>query len=78
VHYRTLIISDLHLGAPDAKYKQLTEFLEKHTFDNLILNGDIIDGLYLKFFNARKPAYTKLLEKIIALTQHNCKITYLL
>ncbi|MEI6425875.1 MAG: UDP-2,3-diacylglucosamine diphosphatase [Candidatus Absconditabacteria bacterium] len=78
MHYRTLIVSDLHLGAPDAKYKQLANFLNRHTFDNLILNGDIIDGMYLKFFDARKTEYTKFLEKIIALTQKNCKITYIM
>ena len=78
MHYRTIIVSDLHLGAPDAKYKQLAEFLERHTFDNLILNGDIIDGIYLRFFNTRKVEYAKFLEKIINLVDKKCKITYLI
>lgn len=78
MHYRTLIISDLHLGAPDAKYKQLKKFLSQHTCDHLILNGDIIDGLYLKFFNARKTEYTRFLENIINLANQKCKITYLM
>lgn len=78
MHYRTLIISDLHLGAPDAKYKQLKKFLSQHTCDHLILNGDIIDGLYLKFFSARKVEYTRFLERIINLANQKCKITYLM
>lgn len=77
MHYRTLIISDLHLWAPDSKFKELETFLSKHTFDHLILNGDIIDGLYLKFFDARKKQYTTFLEHIMSLAKQS-KITYLI
>lgn len=78
MHYRTIIISDLHLGAPDSKYKELETFLKKHTFDHLILNGDIIDGYYLKFFNTRKKQYSKFLEDILDFAKNKSKITYLI
>lgn len=46
-HYRTIVISDVHLGTESSKAKELLEFLKKHSCDNLILNGDIIDGWWL-------------------------------
>lgn len=44
-HYRTAIISDLHLGRNVAFVEYLLEFFQNITFDKLILNGDIFDGL---------------------------------
>ena len=61
---KTIIISDLHLWAPDAQHQRLLKFLEKNTCENLILNGDIIDGRYLKFFWKRKPEYDLFFKKL--------------
>lgn len=47
-HFRTVIISDVHIGAPHAKVKEVTEFLGSVDCDRLIMNGDIIDGWQLK------------------------------
>lgn len=47
-NYRTIIISDVHLGTPDSKAKELVRFLKSHTCQTLVLNGDIIDGWYLR------------------------------
>lgn len=43
-HYKTIVLSDIHLGSPWSKTKELTCFLKQHTCDTLILCGDIIDG----------------------------------
>lgn len=45
MHYRTIIISDLHLGIKDSKAKKLSSWLKENTADNIILNGDIIDSI---------------------------------
>lgn len=47
-HYKTVIISDVHIGAPFSKVREVTEFLSSVNCDRLILNGDIIDGWQLK------------------------------
>lgn len=52
-HYPLVIISDTHLGAPNAAADLLCEFLQNVRCDRLILNGDIIDGRRL---NAHAPA----------------------
>ncbi len=47
-HYRTVVISDVHIGAPHSKVKEAAEFLSSVDCDRLIMNGDIIDGWQLK------------------------------
>ena len=46
--YRTVWVSDVHLGTPGCKAEHLTDFLKSHTCDTLYLVGDIIDGWKLK------------------------------
>lgn len=46
--YRTIIMSDLHLGARQSQTEKILKFLEENQSDKLILNGDIIDGWALK------------------------------
>jgi UDP-2,3-diacylglucosamine pyrophosphatase LpxH len=42
--YRTLFISDLHLGTKGCQVGQLLHFLVNHDADTIYLVGDIIDG----------------------------------
>ncbi len=46
--YRTLFISDVHLGSKAAKTDFLLDFLRLHDADTIILVGDIVDGWRLK------------------------------
>lgn len=43
-HYRTIVMSDIHLGSKWSKAKEANRFLKYHTCDTLILCGDVIDG----------------------------------
>lgn len=47
-HYRTVVVSDLHLGLPHAKVNEMILFLRSLTCERLILNGDILDGWYIR------------------------------
>ena len=47
-HFRTIWISDLHLGTPGCQAKRLLEFLKATESETLYLVGDIIDGWQLK------------------------------
>lgn len=47
-HFRTLFISDVHLGSKAAKVDFLLDFLKHHDADTIFLVGDIIDGWRLK------------------------------
>lgn len=43
-HFKTIFISDVHLGAQDCKAFQASHFLRHSLCEKLVLNGDIIDG----------------------------------
>ena len=46
--YRSIFISDLHLGTPGFQAEALLDFLRAHPSDNLYLVGDVIDGWQLR------------------------------
>src|SRR5207237_6066356 len=46
--FRTLFISDVHLGARGSQADRLLDFLRSHDADTIYLVGDIVDGGALK------------------------------
>ena len=48
VHYKTVVISDVHMGTPFSKIGEVTRFLGRLSCERLVLAGDIIDGWQLK------------------------------
>ncbi len=42
--YRTIVVSDVHLGSKWSSAKEATQFLRDNSCERLILCGDIIDG----------------------------------
>ena len=74
-HYRTVIISDVHIGSAHSKVKEAADFLSCVDCDRLILNGDIIDGWQLQKKSAGKkwsPEYSRFAKVIMKMmeTQH--------
>lgn len=61
--YRTLWISDVHLGMKASRAACLADFLERHDADTLYLVGDIIDGLRLR----RKWNWTADCDRVVRL-----------
>ncbi|MDQ8204805.1 UDP-2,3-diacylglucosamine diphosphatase [Pelagicoccus sp. SDUM812003] len=45
--YKSIFISDVHLGTLNCKVKEVLHFLKNTRCDRLVLNGDIIDGWQL-------------------------------
>ena len=69
--YVRLVISDLHLGSYHAKEEHIYQLLKNTEFDELILEGDIIDFIKI-------PRFTKTTHKIINyLASLNKKIIYI-
>lgn len=52
--YKTVFLSDVHLGTLDCKIDQVNHFLKHTHCEKLVLNGDIIDGWSL----ARRGGWT--------------------
>ncbi len=42
--YKTIVMSDVHLGSKWSKSEEATRFIRENSCENLILCGDIIDG----------------------------------
>lgn len=66
--YQTIIVSDLHLGTKDSKAEEFIEFIENHPTKLLILNGDIIDGWALNRGAKWKKYHTKVISKLLKLS----------
>jgi UDP-2,3-diacylglucosamine pyrophosphatase LpxH len=66
--YRTVIISDLHLGISDSKVKELMNFLRHHPCKKLILNGDIVDGWRLQKTARWRRRHTRFLKYLIKIS----------
>jgi UDP-2,3-diacylglucosamine pyrophosphatase LpxH len=48
MRYKTVWISDVHLGTDITKSKELLKFIKENEFEKLYLNGDIIDIVQMK------------------------------
>lgn len=69
--FKTIVVSDLHLGAKNSKTKELINFLKQYKCETLILNGDIIDGHQLKKLGELKKKHTRFFTRILKLIQDN-------
>ncbi len=77
-HYKTIVISDVHLGTKSSKAKELVRFLKSNTCDKLILNGDIIDGWRLKKSGKWKKKHTRFLKVILKMIDKlNTEVIYI-
>jgi len=75
---KTIIISDVHLGTKGSKAKELVRFLKQYKCENLILNGDIIDGWQLKKSGKWKRKHTRFFTRILKMIEEDgTKVTYI-
>jgi UDP-2,3-diacylglucosamine pyrophosphatase LpxH len=77
-HFRTIIISDLHLGAGGSKAEEVTSFLKTYSCKKLILNGDIIDAWQLKKYGTWKRKHTMFFKRVLKMIeQNNTRVIYI-
>ena len=77
MRYRTIIMSDLHLGARQSQTDKIIKFLDENQADKLILNGDIIDGWALKGSGKWTKDCTKIFRKFMKMSEKNTKVIYI-
>jgi UDP-2,3-diacylglucosamine pyrophosphatase LpxH len=63
--FRTIIMSDVHLGAPDCQVDKANYFLKHTHCDRLILNGDIIDGWSLRRSGTWQRNHTRFVRLVL-------------
>lgn len=75
--YKTIILSDIHLGTRDSKADEVMEFLNTNKCENLILNGDIIDGWALKRGLKWRKQHMKCVRYFIKLAEKGTNVTWI-
>lgn len=75
-HYRTIWISDVHLGTSGCKAGHLVDFLKSHTCDTLYLVGDIVDGWKLTGGWYWPQEHTNVVRKILTKAKRGTEVVY--
>lgn len=75
-HYRTIWISDVHLGTAGCKAAHLVDFLKHHTCDQLYLVGDIIDGWKLSTGWYWPQEHTNVVRKVLTRAKRGTEVIY--
>ncbi|MYM65037.1 UDP-2,3-diacylglucosamine diphosphatase [Pseudomaricurvus sp. HS19] len=76
-HYRTLWISDVHLGTRDCQAEQLDNLLRQVQCDTLYLVGDIIDGWKMSKGIYWRPEFSRVIRRLLNLSRQGVTIRYI-
>lgn len=68
-HYKTIVISDTHLGTSGSKAREVVKFLQAHSCDLLLMNGDIIDGWELQRYGNWKRHHTQFMRTVMKMME---------
>ena len=76
-HYRTVFLSDIHLGTRGSRADFLADFLGSITCDKLFLVGDIIDGWRLRKSWYWDTHHDSVLRLILEMARDGTEIIYI-
>ncbi|MGA2410863.1 MAG: UDP-2,3-diacylglucosamine diphosphatase, partial [Candidatus Binataceae bacterium] len=76
ISYRSIWISDFHLGTRGCKAAALHEFLRSVAADNLYLVGDIIDGWNLGPSWYWSPAQHQVVKELVAWRRRGVRVVF--
>jgi UDP-2,3-diacylglucosamine pyrophosphatase LpxH len=76
LRYRTIFISDLHLGTPGCQAGALLEFLRGTESDYLYLVGDIIDGWQLQRRWYWHQSHNDVIQKVLRKARKGTTVVY--
>lgn len=65
LHFRTVFISDVHLGLAECKIDEANHFIKHIRCEKLVLNGDIIDGWSKKRRGHWTKQHTRFLRLVL-------------
>ncbi len=75
--YRTLFLSDLHLGTRAAQAELLLDFLKYHDAETIYLVGDIVDGWRLKKGWYWPQAHNDVVQKFLRKVRKGVRVIYI-
>ncbi|TWO71991.1 UDP-2,3-diacylglucosamine diphosphatase [Caenimonas sedimenti] len=74
--YRSIFISDLHLGTPGCQAEPLLDFLKTHPSDHLYLVGDIVDGWQLRKRWYWPQSHNDVVQKLLRRARKGCRVIF--
>jgi UDP-2,3-diacylglucosamine pyrophosphatase LpxH len=75
--YRTIWISDVHLGTRGCKADLLLDFLRRNASDRLYLAGDIIDGWRMRRSWFWAPSHSAVIQEILCKARNGTAVFYI-
>ena len=76
--YRTIFISDVHLGTKDCKAELLNNFLKHNTCETLYLVGDIIDAWKIQQNRLKwKQSHTNVVRRVLGHAKRGTKVIFI-
>jgi UDP-2,3-diacylglucosamine pyrophosphatase LpxH len=75
--YRTLFISDVHLGTRTSRAELLLDFLREHDADTIYLVGDIVDFWRLKRSAHWPQSHNDVVQKMLRKVRKGARIYYI-
>lgn len=78
MHYKSIFISDIHLGTRGCQADALCSFFKEHTCDNLFLVGDVLDGWRLKKKWYFPQSHANVVRRILTAAKRGTNVYYIL
>ena len=76
--YRSIFVSDVHLGTKDCKAGQLNNFLKHNSCDTLYLVGDIIDAWKIQQNRWRwKQSHTNVVRRVLGHAKRGTRVVFI-
>jgi len=77
MQFRTIFMSDLHLGTPGCQAEMLLDFLRRHEAETYYLVGDIIDGWRLKRGWHWPTSHSDVVQAILERARNGARVIYI-
>jgi UDP-2,3-diacylglucosamine pyrophosphatase LpxH len=74
--FRSVFISDLHLGTPGCQAAALLDFLKHHPSEYLYLVGDIVDGWQLRKRWHWPQLHNDVVQKVLRRARKGCRVVF--
>ena len=75
-HYRSIWLSDIHLGSKGCQAEKLLSFLKSHSCDTLYLVGDIIDAWKLKSKVYWPQSHSNVIRRFLTMAKRGTHIVF--
>jgi len=75
-HYRTIWLSDIHLGTRGCKAEYLIDFLRHNDAQTIYLVGDIVDGWRLKKSWYWPQTHNDVVQKLLRMVRKGSRVIY--